>query len=108
MNEQPRSAVVFQDGKPQIDLAADELIFPIEIANGQKRVYFHMRPYTFDEMKAALRAIRPRVKDAGEKFISEEGDFSPLLSLFDATFLRMSNVRFRAEDVSEPSVEIQR
>src|SRR5579884_2498525 len=108
MNEQPRSAVCFEDGKPQFELAASELVFRVETGKANAPIYFHMRPYTAEGIKKALRALKPKMKDTGATILAEEGDQTALLPLFDECFVRMANVRLSATDNDEPSIERQR
>jgi hypothetical protein len=102
------NAVVVKDGQPQLELTASELVFRIETANPSAPIYFHQKPYSFADIKAALKGLKGKIKDAGATIISEEGDSSALLALFDATFLRMSNVVLSATDAEPPSVEQQK
>lgn len=106
MNTAP-SAVTILNSKPHLELLAPEVAFRIDTASG-KPIFFHMRPYSFDEIKAGLRALKGKIKDTGTTLISQDGDPAALLPLFDVTFLRMSNVILNPGDSGPPSIEDQR
>lgn len=97
--------VVMIDDIPYYELNATEIVFRVPTAKPHSPFYFHMRPYTAAEMKTALRNLKVRIKDGGAKIVSEQADTAPVLALFDATFLRMSNVTLVH---GEPSIEEQR
>src|SRR5581483_10721934 len=98
--------VVTIDDKPCYELNSTEVVFRISTAKTNAPIYFHMRPYAATEMKTALAGLKARIKDAGAKILSEEADPAPLHRLFDATFIRMSNIA--GTDGAEPSIEEQR
>lgn len=89
--------VVHLNEVPYFELAATELVFRIDTANPQRPIYFHMAPYTAGQIKAALKGLKAKIKDAGATVLSEDADPAPLYALFDQLFRRMSNVVLNAD-----------
>lgn len=101
------NAVVFQDDKPVLELAAEEFVFPIRTPDNRHVVRFHMKPYRAYAVKSFYNDLMPRRKtlSRGERVL-EVADPSRIKQFVDAHFLRMEDVAGASGE--EPGVDIQR
>lgn len=100
------NAVMIIDEKPHLELTGNQITVRIGATDSKRFLCVHLRPYTPAEMKAALKALKVRVLDAGTSLLQEEANPAALRHLCDLTFTGLSHVRL--PDGSEPTKEQQR
>lgn len=91
--EEIKSAVALIDGKPLLELTAQEWIYPVtlEVDGGEFPVAFHMKPYAASDLKAVFSALAARFKRAGGANMGiVPGNREAAKPFFDRHFIRIS------------------
>jgi len=104
-DSQRKNAIVFIDGVPHFELAADEIVYPIDVtmeSGVDAKIFAHLSPYEPRELKAVLERAMFSHKVEGKIREDIPGDLSAYAELARKHYLGLSNVASDDEGAEAP------
>ncbi len=94
--EVSKQALVMIDDVPHFELAAGEIVYPLEIGNRGAHVHVHLSPYRPQELKDVLAEAQPYAKLEGRsRLITEPGDRSAYRPFAQKHFIGLSKLAIK-------------